>query len=214
MSPARKKSDVKPQVSRFPERRGVRAPAAADAPTLTLALRSIEVRNNGWPGEMPREADLSLVLQLARPAGGPPVDSDRLAIKARSGTTLTPADLPAGANGSPMFGGPVNVKDHVNLHVRFFVERTNTIGPVVGAALNTVIGEVSRRFPLLPEPPREALHVQIGKTIATELARGSVIVPVEASNVGSHEVALSLVSPLTGEIAAVVTLTIELHIPA
>ena len=37
-------------------------------------------------------------------------------------------------NGVPLFRGPVAVSDHVNLHVRFFVERTNAVGPILGQA--------------------------------------------------------------------------------
>ena len=85
----------------------------------------------------------------------------------------------------PFFGGPVRLPSHVNLHARLFVERANALGPVLGAALNTVIGEFVGRIPLLAAPVREVLHIQIGKVIATELARATAIVPVDASFAGT-----------------------------
>lgn len=124
--------------------------------------------------------------------------------------------------------------DHVNLHVKLFVERTNAAGPILGAAINTVLHEVLGRVPLLPSPVKEALHVQIGKTIATELARATVIIPVEASMVGHHDLTVALVSPRTisgvyapagspvghekgliateGELAAIVYLSLDLKL--
>jgi hypothetical protein len=81
--------------------------------------------------------------------------------------------------------------------LRLFVERTNAAGPILGAALNAVIGQFVGRIPLLAAPAREVLHVQIGKVIATELARASAIVPVDASFEGTHPVTLALVAPRT-----------------
>jgi hypothetical protein len=157
------------------------------------------VRNNGWPAGGTRPTDLSLILQVEDPGGAAEnrvLATDRLPMSARSGETVSAGQLAPLASGSPLFGGPVAVSDHVNLHVRLFVERTNAVGPILGAALNTVFGEMTRQVPLLPEPVREALHIQIGKTIATELARATVIVPVaEESRSASHPITVALVSP-------------------
>jgi len=171
-------------------------------PTLTISFVSIEVKHNGWPGEGVKATDLSLVLQLEDPdpaASGEnaALASARLPFAASSGQTVAAADLPPDKSGSPFFGGPVKLSSHVNLHARLFVERTNAVGPILGAALNTVIGQFVGRIPLLAAPAREVLHVQIGKVIATELARASAIVPVDASFEGTHPVTLALVAPRT-----------------
>ncbi len=169
-------------------------------PTLTVSFVSIEVKHNGWPGEGLKATDMSLILQLEDPAaaaGNAALASARLPFAAASGATVSAADLPPDLNGVPFFGGPVKLPSHVNLHARLFVERTNALGPILGAALNTVIGEFVGRIPLLAAPAREVLHVQIGKVIATELARATAIVPVEASFKGTHPVTLALVAPRT-----------------
>ena len=182
------------------KRRPMRKTTRPPGPTLTVSFASIEVKHNGWPGEEPKEMDLSLILQIENPAAPEEtrvLSSDRLPLKAYSGVTIQSSELSPGANGVPLFRGAVSVSDHVNLHVRFFVERSNAVGPILGAALNTVIGELGRRIPLLPEPVKDALHIQIGKTIATELARATVIVPIEKSMQGVHPVAVALVAPRT-----------------
>src|SRR5664279_5740377 len=169
-------------------------------PTLTVSFVSVEVKHNGWPGEGVKATDLSLILQLEDPAaaaGNAALASARLPFAASSGETVSAADLPPDLNGVPFFGGPVKLPSHVNLHARLFVERTNAVGPILGAALNTVIGEFVGRIPLLAAPAREVLHVQIGKVIATELARATAIVPVDASFRGTHPVTLALVAPRT-----------------
>ena len=156
--------------------------------------------HNGWPGEGVSATDLSLVLQLEDP--DPAVSGENAALasahlpfSASSGQTVTAAELPPDQNGNPFFGGAVRVSSHVNLHARLFVERTNAVGPILGAALNTVIGQFLGRIPLLATPAREVLHIQIGKVIATELARATAIVPVDATFRGSHPVTLALVAP-------------------
>ena len=183
---------------RFPS---ARKPSSPPTPTLTVSFVSIEVKHNGWPGEGAKATDLSLVLQLEDPAAAAvsnaAIASAHLPFAASSGQTVTAADLPPDQNGSPFFGGPVKVSSHVNLHARLFVERTNAVGPILGAALNTVIGQFVGRIPLLAAPAREVLHVQIGKVIATELARATAIVPVDATFRGSHPVKLALVAPRT-----------------
>ncbi|MFI5121009.1 MAG: hypothetical protein ACHQM4_11380 [Thermoanaerobaculia bacterium] len=171
-------------------------------PTLTVSFVSIEVKHNGWPGEGVKATDLSLVLQLEDPdpaASGEnaALASAHLPFAASSGQTVTAAELPSDQDGSPFFDGAVKVSSHVNLHARLFVERTNAVGPILGAALNTVIGQFVGRIPLLAAPAREVLHIQIGKVIATELARATAIVPVEATFRGSHPVTLALVAPRT-----------------
>lgn len=199
-SKKRRPPEQKPHVSRFPERRGGRKPLRPGAPALTVSFVSIDVYHNGWPGETAQETDVSLILQLENPGSSGDarvVASERLPFRARPGSVIGAFDLGGETLGRPFFRGPVTVSDHVNLHVRFFIERSNAVGPLVGAALTSVVGEVTRRIPLLPEPPREALHIQIGKAIATELARANVIVPVEASAAGKHPVALALVAPRT-----------------
>lgn len=186
--------------SRRPARR-VSRPKPAASPALVVTFESLEVRHNGWPGGGGRATNLSLVLQVEDPGAADEnrvLATDRLPLKARSGDLVTATQLPPAVSGRPFFRGPVRVSDHVNLHVRLFVERTNAVGPILGAALNTVVGELTRRIPLLPEPAREALHIQIGKTIATELARATVIVPVADEAAGaSHPVTVALVSPRT-----------------
>jgi hypothetical protein len=169
-------------------------------PTLTVSLVSAEVKHNGWPGEGMKSTDLSLILQLEDPGAAlanAALASTRLPFAASSGQTVSAADLPPGQNGVPFFGGPVRLPSHVNLHARLFVERANALGPVLGAALNTVIGEFAGRIPLLAAPVREVLHIQIGKIIATELARATAIVPVDATFAGTHPVTLALVAPRT-----------------
>jgi hypothetical protein len=185
---------------RATKRRPMRKTARPPGPTLTVTFTSIDVKHNGWPGDEPKEMDLSLILQIENPAAPEEnrvLSSDRLPFKAYSGVSIHASELSPAANGVPLFRGAVAVSDHVNLHVRFFVERGNAVGPILGAALNTVIGELGRRIPLLPEPVKDALHIQIGKTIATELARANVIVPVEASMKGVHPVTIALVAPRT-----------------
>ena len=169
-------------------------------PTLTVSFVSIEVKHNGWPGSGVNATDLSLILQLEDPAtaaGNAALASARLPFAAASGATVSAADLPPDLNGAPFFGGPVKLPSHVNLHARLFVERTNALGPILGAVLNTVIGEFTGRIPLLAAPAREVLHIQIGKVIATELARATAIVPVDTSFKGTHPVTLALVAPRT-----------------
>src|SRR5664279_922776 len=129
-------------------------------PTLTVSFVSIEVKHNGWPGEGKKATDLSLVLQLEDP--NPAVSSEYAALAsahlpfaASSGQTVTAADLPPDQNGNPFFGRAVKVSSHVNLHARLFVERTNAVGPILGAALRTVIGQFVGRIPLLAAPARE-----------------------------------------------------------
>jgi hypothetical protein len=174
--------------------------SSPSSPTLTVSLVSVEVKHNGWPGEGVKATDMSLILQLEDPAaaaGNAALASARLPFAASSGETVSAADLPPDLDGVPFFGGPVKLPSHVNLHARFFVERTNAVGPILGAALNTVIGEFVGGIPLLAAPAREVLHVQIGKVIATELARATAIVPVDASFEGTHPVTLALVAPRT-----------------
>jgi hypothetical protein len=170
------------------------------APTLTVSLVSIEVKHNGWPGDAVRATELSLILQLEDPAASKKnaaLASARIPFAASSGQTIVAADLPRHQSGSPFFGSAVKVSSHVNLHARLFVERTNAVGPILGAALNTVIGHFAGRIPLLSAPLHEVLHVQIGKVIATELARAMAIMPVGATLLGTHAVTLALVAPRT-----------------
>ncbi len=193
----------RPAISRAPRPAPkAKKPSSSPAPTLTVSFVSIEVMHNGWPGEGVRATDLSLVLQLEDP--DPAVAGEKAALasahlpfSASSGQTVTAAQLPPDQNGNPLFGGAVKLSSHVNLHARLFVERTNAVGPILGAALNTVIGQFLGRIPLLATPAREVLHVQIGKVIATELARATAIVPVDATFRGSHPVTLALVAPVT-----------------
>lgn len=171
-----------------------------NAPVLTITFVSIEVKQNGWPARDGRETDLSIVLQVENPGAvieNRVLATDRIPFHAAPGVTIEAKSLSPAASGAPFFNGPVAVSDHVNLHVRYFIERKNAVGPILGAALNTVVGEVAGRIPLLPQPLKEALHIQIGKMIATELARATVIIPVEPSMEGKHPVTVALVSPRT-----------------
>lgn len=168
-------------------------------PALTATLLEVEVRRNGWPGPAPRPADLSLILQVEAP-GAPDdlrvVASDRVRLKAASGDLVRASALPPAVSGQPFFGGPVRIPDHVNLRVALFIERTNAVGPILGAALNTVVGKIAGRvIPFLPEVARDALHVQIGKTIATEIGRSTFIVPADETMAGAHDVAVALIAP-------------------
>jgi hypothetical protein len=197
------KTTVKPEEAKRPTRKPpARAPrtVARGAPLLDISFVSIEVMHNGWPAQEKRTTDLSIVLQIENP-GAPLEDrvlaTARLPFRAQPGETIAMSQLSPIDSGSPFFKGPLAVSDHVNLHVRYFIERSNAIGPILGAALNTVVGELTSKVPLLPEPLREALHIQIGKIIATELARATVIIPVEPSMVGKHPVTVALVSPRT-----------------
>jgi len=178
-----------------------RKSSSPPTPTLTVSFVSVEVKHNGWPGEGEKPTDLSLIVQLEDPAAAAASNaalaSAHLPFAASSGQMVAAADLPPDLNGNPFFGGPVKVSNHLNLHARLFVERTNAVGPILGAALNTVIGQFVGRIPLLAAPAREVLHVQIGKVIATELARATAIVPVNATFGGTHPVTLALVAPRT-----------------
>ena len=194
---------AKPAETKRPARKpAARAPrtVARGAPQLDVSFVSIEVMHNGWPSQEKRTTDLSIVLQIENP-GAPSENrmlaTARLPFRARPGETIGRSQLSPTDSGSPFFKGPIAVSDHVNLHVRYFIERSNAVGPILGAALNTVVGEVTNQIPLLPEPLREALHIQIGKTIATELARATVIIPVEPSMAGKHPLTVALVSPRT-----------------
>ncbi len=169
-------------------------------PTLLVAFDSIEVKSGGWPGDPARAADLSLILQLEMPSAAAPgaaLASARLPFRAASGQTVAASDLPPDASGRPFFGRPVNVSNHVNLHARLFVDRTNAIGPILGAALNTVIGTFVGQIPLLASPVRDVLHIQVGNVISTELARATAIVPSDESMQGTHPVTIALVAPRT-----------------
>jgi hypothetical protein len=182
---------------------------------------------------------MSLILQLEDPAAPPEnaaLASARVPFQASSGQRVVALDLPPDENGNPFFGKAVKVPDHVNLHARIFVERSNAVGPILGAALNTVIGEFVGRIPLLATPIRDVLHIQIGKVIATELARAMAIVPVDATFEGTHPVTLALVAPRTipgvyappgspegykkgvvateGDLTALLHLTLTLALPA
>ena len=182
------------------KRRPMRKTARPPTPRLTVTFVSVDVKHNGWPGDEPKEMDLSLILQIENPSAPDEnrvLSSDRLPFRAYPGVTIQSGELSPSASGLPFFRGAVPVSDHVNLHVRIFVERSNAVGPILGAALNTVIGQLGRRIPLLPEPVKDALHIQIGKTIATELGRATVIVPIEASMQGDHPVTVALVAPRT-----------------
>jgi hypothetical protein len=176
-------------------------PSPAPAfPTLRVDLESIEVRHSGWPGDPARPTDLSLILQLevpSAPAPGAALASARVPFRAASGQTVAAADLPLEASGRPFFGGPVKVSSHVNLHARLFVDRTNAVGPILGAALNTVIGQFVGRIPLLGSPAKDVLHIQVGNVISTELARATAIVPSDETMEGRHPVKIALVAPRT-----------------
>src|SRR5512143_478384 len=195
-----KRGQLPASTPRATKGRPVRKTPRPPSPSLSVSFVSIEVKHNGWPGDEPKEMDLSLILQIENPSAPDEnrvLSSDRLPFKALGGVTVRAVELSPEANGVPLFRGAVPVSDHVNLHVRFFVERGNAVGPILGAALNTVIGQLGRRIPLLPEPVKDALHIQIGKTIATELARANVIVPIEPSMQGVHPVTVALVAPRT-----------------
>jgi hypothetical protein len=169
-------------------------------PTLEVVFESIEVRHSGWPGDAAHPTDLSLILQLEIPSAAAPdaaLASARMPFRASSGQTVAAEDLPPDASGRPFFGGPVKVSNHVNLHARLFVDRTNAIGPILGAALNTVIGTFVGKIPLLGSPAREVLHIQIGNVISTELARATAIVPADETMRGTHPVSIALVAPRT-----------------
>ena len=175
-------------------------PPLPSFPTLQVVFDSIEVRHNGWPGEAARPTDLSLILQLEIPSAAAPdaaLASARMPFRAATGQTVAATDLPPDASGRPFFGRPVKVANHVNLHARLFVDRTNAIGPILGAALNTVIGTFVGKIPLLGEPARDVLHVQIGNVISTELARATAIIPADTSMEGTHPVTIALVAPRT-----------------
>ena len=187
----------KPSSSSSPK---AKKPSSPSIPTLTVSLVSIEVLHNGWPGEGVKATDLSLVLQIEDPAaaaGNAALASSRIPFAASSAQTVFAADLPPDLNGVPFFGGPVKLSSHANLHARLFVERANALGPILGAALNTVIGQFVGRIPLLAAPVRDVLHIQIGKVIATELARAAAIVPVDSSYEGTHPVTFALGAPRT-----------------
>jgi hypothetical protein len=169
-------------------------------PTLGVIFDSIEVRHNGWPGDAARPTDLSLILQLEIPsaaASNAALASARMPFRAATGQTVVAADLPPDTSGRPFFGGPVKVSNHVNLHARLFVDRTNAVGPILGAALNTVIGQFVGKIPLLGSPAKEVLHIQVGNVISTELARATAIVPCDETMHGSHPVTIALVAPRT-----------------
>jgi len=208
-SPSRKKSAKpaakRPQATR-PPLRPARVPKAKKispspaSPTLLVAFDAIEVKRGGWPGDPARPADLSLILQLEKPSAAPPgaaLASERLPFRAAIGETVAAADLPPDASGRPFFGRPVNVSNHVNLHARLFVDRTNAIGPILDAALNTVIGAFVGRIPLLASPAHDVLHIQVGNVISTELARATAILPSDESMRGTHAVTVALVAPRT-----------------
>ena len=195
----RKPSSPSKKKPRSSSRPPVRKPPKG-GPSLLINFVSIEVLHNGWPGTEQRETDLSIILQIENPSGAGEnrvLASERLPFRARSGQTVASGDLSPGANGVPFFRGRVAVSDHVNLHARLFIERTNAVGPILGAALNTVVGEAVGKIPLLAEPVKDVLHIQIGKTIATELARATAIVPVDKTMAGSHTLTVALVSPRT-----------------
>ncbi len=169
-------------------------------PTLGVVFDSIEVRHSGWPGDAAHPTDLSLILQLEIPSAAAPntaLASARMPFRAATGQTVAAAELPPDASGRPFFGGPVKVSNHVNLHARLFVDRTNAVGPILGAALNTVIGQFVGKIPLLGSPAKEVLHIQIGNVISTELARATAIVPSDETMKGSHPVTIALVAPRT-----------------
>lgn len=208
-SPSKKKK-AQPDASRAQAKRLPSRPAPGPKarksspvpvfPTLEVVFESVEVRHNGWPGDAARPTDLSLILQLEIPsaaAPNPALASARMPFRAASGQTVVADELPPDASGRPFFGGPVKVSNHVNLHARLFVDRTNAIGPILGAALNTVIGTFVGKIPLLGSPLREVLHIQVGNVISTELARATAIIPADESMKGTHPVAIALVAPRT-----------------
>jgi hypothetical protein len=198
-----KKSPSKSRPKSPPKPPGPKAKKSSSVPvfpTLEVVFSSIEVKHSGWPGDGDRLTDLSLILQLEIPSAAAPntaLASARMPFRAASGQSVSADDLPPDASGRPFFGGPVKVSNHVNLHARLFVDRTNAIGPILGAALNTVIGTFVGKIPLLGSPIREVLHIQVGNVISTELARATAIVPVDGSMEGTHAVAIALVAPRT-----------------
>ncbi len=207
-SPSKKSSTAtgrmrRRRATRPPSRSSPKAKKASSVPvfpTLQVVFDSIEVRHNGWPGDAARPTDLSLIVQLETPSAAAPdaaLASARMPFRAATGDTVAAVDLPPDASGRPFFGKPVRVSNHVNLHARLFVDRTNTVGPILGAALNTVIGTFVGKIPLLASPVRDVLHVQIGNVISTELARATAIVPADDSMAGTHPVAIALVAPRT-----------------
>jgi len=248
-SPSKKKPPKRPgrssPATRPPSRPAPRAvrpslPSPNPAvPTLEVVFDSIEVRHCGWPGDTARATDLSLILQLAIPSAAAvegALASARMPFRASSGQTVSASDLPPDASGRPFFGGRVKVSSHVNLHARLFVDRTNAVGPILGAALTTVIGQFVGRIPLLGSPARDVLHIQVGNVISTELARATAIVPADETMRGAHPVTIALVAPRTipgayappgspeggrhgvvvteGELVALLHVTLTLNAPA
>jgi hypothetical protein len=228
---ARSRQATRPPLRPAPGPKAKRASSVPGSPALLVAFDSIEVKRGGWPGDPARAADLSLILQLEVPSGRAPgaaLASARLPFRATAGQTVAATELPADASGRPFFGRPVNVSNHVNLHARLFVDRTNAIGPILGAALNTVIGTFVGPIPLLASPPHDVLHIQVGNVISTELARATAIVPSDESMRGSHPVTIALVAPRTipragapaespvvreGDLVALLHLTLGLTLP-
>lgn len=198
-SPSKKKP-TRPPSRPAPGPKARRPSSVPASPTLDVVFDSIEVRHSGWPGDAAHPTDLSLVLQLETPSAATPdvaLASARMPFRAATGQTVGAADLPPDASGRPFFGGPVKVSNHVNLHARLFVDRTNAVGPILGAALTTVIGQFVGKIPLLGSPAREVLHIQVGNMISTELARATAIIPSDETMRGTHPVAIALVAPRT-----------------
>ena len=195
-SPSKKSSNSPKSPKSSPK---AKKPSSAPVfPTLEVVFESVEVKHNGWPGGAGTPTDLSLILQLEIPSAAAPstaLASARMPFRAASGQTVAADDLPPDASGRPFFGGPIRVSNHVNLPARLFVDRTNTVGPILGAALNTVIGTFVGQIPLLGSPLREVLHIQIGNVISTELARATAIVPADETMNGTHPVTIALVAP-------------------
>ena len=203
-SPSQRKTSKRPATRQpakaraSPPRPKAKKPPAF--PTLEVELESIEVKHSGWPADAAHPTNLSLILQLEIPSEAAPnaaLASARLPFRAASGQTVAASDLPPDASGRPFFSGPVKVSNHVNLHARLFVDRTNLIGPILGAALNTVIGTFVGKIPLLASPLHDVLHIQIGNVISTELARATAIVPSDETMRGTHPVTIALVAPRT-----------------
>jgi hypothetical protein len=200
MPSARSRQATRPPLRPAPGPKAKKISSVPASPTLLVAFDAIEVKRGGWPGDPARAADLSLILQLEVPSAAPTaaaLASARLPFRAAAGQTVASAELPADASGRPFFGRPVNVSNHVNLHARLFVDRTNAIGPILDAALNTVIGTFVGQIPLLASPARDVLHIQVGNVISTELARATAIVPSGESMRGTHPVTIALVAPRT-----------------
>jgi len=195
---ARSRQATTPPLRPAPGPKAKKSSPAPVSPTLEVSFDSIEVKRGGWPDDPAPAADLSLILQLEMPSAAPPgaaLASARLPFRTAIGGTVAASDLPPDASGRPFFGRPVNVSNHVNLHARLFVDRTNAIGPILDAALNTVIGAFVGRIPLLASPARDVLHIQVGNVISTELARATAIVPSDESMRGTHPVTIALVAP-------------------